>query len=344
MPKIFYVPIEPYEERYTGQWYRWFGAAFKELGIDYEYIDAERLTDTIVDGQVLDVYGTNFYKASQLMVLIGKLKAGKIKDGDVIFLADLWFPGVEMLAYIRNMTRVNFKIFGIFHAGTWDRNDFTFKTGMRKWGKYIEAGWIRLADKIFVATEYHKELIIEHNARINRNKIIVTNGLPFEAHEVRREVPKENIVVFPHRLDVEKRPDLFDGIVMAIKAHYPHLKWKFLKTKTCCKTKEEYYQLLGKAKIAISFAEQETFGYAMLEAVANGCVPIVPNALSYEEMDIYPEEYCYDNTSFCAGYVASDILLKCIKDFDSGKCPPIQVEKLDQYKTVKFLEKVLCHV
>ena len=53
--------------------------------------------------------------------------------------------------------------------------------------------------------------------------------------------------------------------------------------------------MLAKSKIAISFAEQETFGYAMLEALTFDCVPVVPNKLSYKEMAWYPMKFAnYD--------------------------------------------------
>ena len=49
-------------------------------------------------------------------------------------------------------------------------------------------------------------------------------------------------------------------------------------------TKEQYHNLLGTAKFALSFAEQETLGISMYEAACAGAVPIVPNRLSYIEM------------------------------------------------------------
>ena len=56
--------------------------------------------------------------------------------------------------------------------------------------------------------------------------------------------------------------------------------------------KAAYYSLLSRSVAAVSFALQETFGYAMLEATALGCVPIVPDRLSYPEL--FPG-YCYSS-------------------------------------------------
>jgi hypothetical protein len=55
-------------------------------------------------------------------------------------------------------------------------------------------------------------------------------------------------------------------------------------TKKFCDTKDRYYQILQKAYISVSFADQETWGIAMQESVICGCLPLVPNRLSYSEM------------------------------------------------------------
>ena len=49
---------------------------------------------------------------------------------------------------------------------------------------------------------------------------------------------------------------------------------------------------MSKAKVVISFALQENFGFSILEACYLGCIPIVPNRLVYPEL--YGEKYLYD--------------------------------------------------
>ena len=57
-------------------------------------------------------------------------------------------------------------------------------------------------------------------------------------------------------------------------------------------SKDEYYDLLSRAKVVVSFALQENFGFSIAEAVYLGCVPVVPNRLVYPEF--YSEQYLYD--------------------------------------------------
>ena len=54
-----------------------------------------------------------------------------------------------------------------------------------------------------------------------------------------------------------------------------------------------YRALLRGADIVLSTAGHEFQGLAVLQAVANGCLPVVPRRLAYPE--IYPAQYCYDS-------------------------------------------------
>jgi len=56
----------------------------------------------------------------------------------------------------------------------------------------------------------------------------------------------------------------------------------------------DYHALLYAADIVLSTALHEFQGLAVLEAVAAGCLPVVPQRLSYPE--IYPEAFCYHSS------------------------------------------------
>jgi len=306
---LYNIPIESLEERYSADWNIWFPREFRNFNIEFKTIYPDTLTEVIKDGSFLDVCGTNYFKAGQLKILTKKLFTGEIKDGDVLFFHDLWFPGLEMLQYIRQGKGVDFKIYGILHAGTYDPYDFLSKKGMRPWGKDLENSWFKFIDKIFVATQFHKDLIIL-SRNIDPEKIVVT-GLPIFKPKY-SPVRKENIVVFPHRLDSEKNPQMFDELASWLKRSM--VGWKFIKSKDVCKTKKEYYELLNRSTIAVSFADQETWGIAQLEAVFLGCIPMVPDKLSYHELYnesfkyIYFEECILKIRKFMEGHIPYDDL------------------------------------
>lgn len=295
---LYHVPIEPYETRYTADWIEQFEYEFRKAGVKFRTILGERVTQKIGTGSVLDACGTNIFKLTQLQKLIKLINEGEIKSGDILFFCDLWFPGIESLFYIRNITKIDFKIVGILHAGTYDPADFTCREGMRSWGKYLELSWFSEFDMIFSATQFHKELILKGvEASLYSfpakgeliDKIKVT-GIPFYSEQLKFYYPikeKENIVIFPHRTDKEKHPEMFDLFSKYIAAD----GFKFIKTIEETKSRDEYFQLLAKSKIMLSFAEQETFGYSTLEAMALGNVVIVPDRLSYVET--VPEQFRY---------------------------------------------------
>lgn len=307
---IWNLPIESLEERYSAQWNVWWPREFAVNKVEFRTIYGQTLTDNIQDGVFLDVCGTNYFKASQLMQIALLCHSREVQDSDVFFFHDLWHPGLEMLAYMRNGLGIDFKICGILHAGTYDPFDFISKCGMGKWGKKLEESWFTIVDKIFVATDFHKRMIVGSRT-IDPDKISVT-GLPIYFDELPQfESTKENIVVFPHRLDSEKNPQVFDRIA----EKFAWTGWQFIRTKDVCKTKNEYYSLLSKAKIAVSFADQETWGIAQQEATAYGCFPLVPNDLSYAEM--YPA--CFRFSGLTRGEITLSSIMRIPESYEGER-------------------------
>ncbi len=277
------VPIEPLPERYSIQWDTWFKKEFEQSFACVHTIYGDTSTRKIEVGSFLDVFDTNQYKASQLHQIIQLIRKDTSKKY-ILFFHDLWFPGLESLAYIRDGAGVDIKITGCLHAGSYDPNDFLSRQSMGVWAEPLENSWFQIIDTIFVATKFHKKLLTA-NRWVYPDKIQVT-GFPLY-DDFSYTTPKENIVVFPHRLDDEKQPKLFDKLADALK----NTGWQFIKSKDICHNKKEYYDLLSKSKIAVSFALQETWGIAMQEAVYLGNVPVCPDRLSYSEM--YHKSFLY---------------------------------------------------
>jgi len=96
---------------------------------------------------------------------------------------------------------------------------------------------------------------------------------------------KDNLVIFPHRLAPEKQVDVFKEIAKRL----PEYEFVICQEKNL--TKDQYYDLLGRAKVVFSANLQETLGISMYEGVVFGATPVVPDYLSYDEM--YPPEVKY---------------------------------------------------
>lgn len=325
---IVNVPIESLEDRYSADWNKWFA----------EYTDANEipvktiyppvvLRDTIKEGEFLDVVSTTCFKADQIGIICSQVDKGNIpRDEKVVFLIqDGWFP-VEQLAYLRDMLGCHYwKFVGIFHAGTYSKWDLTARSHMYQWGEALENSWFKIYDKIIVGSNHHKRLLLEtRNVPDHKIQVILW---PVKV-PVLDTKHKENIVVFPHRLNVEKQPELFDWLARECSAK----GWWFKRTVDECATKQEYYELLAKSKIAVSLGLEELFGIAMVEATLLGCVPLVPDAFSYKE--VYNESCRYHDIKALVKK-----LQLCMEHIETktGTQLPLPLELFNAYYGVNYM-------
>jgi len=278
LERLIYVPIERLEERYSAQWDDWFRQAFDEQNISYIPV-GDSTERKINHGEFLDVVETNIYKTKQLQQILDIISSDPAQYTTVFFM-DLWFPGIEQLFYIRDGMKLPIKIKGMLHAGSYDPYDFLSRAGMTEWARHFEAMICQEVDEVFLATQFHKDLIWKANLNLSSKKITYVEW-PVETNF--KLLPKENIVVFPHRLAPEKQPWEFEQLEAMFNQKYG-IRAFWIKTKDVCNSKDEYYELLARSKVAVSTATQETFGIAMVEAVNNGCIPVAPNRLSYPEV------------------------------------------------------------
>lgn len=285
--KLINIPIEPIEQRYSVQWDAWFLNHFHLSFSDVVTVYGDKSSGKIEHGSFLDVLDTNEYKTEQAKQVIQLLRTFDDSYRLVLFFHDLWFTDILKIAYIREgMGFKNLRICGCLHAGSYDEYDFLNKTGMTPWAQFFENALFGIVDQIYVATNFHKRLLLKKRM-VNESHIKVTGFPIYMDTFAQPQIKKENIVVFPHRLDSEKQPELFDELAKRL----DFTGWKFIKTMDVCKTKQDYYDLLAKSKIAVSFALQETWGIAMQEAALCGAIPVCPHRLSYQEMYLKPFRY-----------------------------------------------------
>lgn len=281
--RLFLFPIEPLEERYSAQWLSWFTEAARHR-FDYWPMLGQRLTQKIETGEFLDAFDTNYWKATQLASFVSLARAAKLRADDIVLFLDGWSPTVEQVAYIRDAIRVPFRMVGLLHAGTWDPYDFLTRNGFTRWARDAERSWLEAFDAVAVATKFHQLLINETFPRVGR---VHVTGFPLLAQEWQSHAlpwdQRQKLVVFPHRLAPEKDPDMWDEIAVKYRELHPSSYVRFVETKKVCRTKADYYALLGSARVAVSCARQETWGIAMLEAASLGCWPVAPARLSYPE-------------------------------------------------------------
>lgn len=341
--KIWHVFIEPVENRYPQLWARWFSEEIESRNGFYEELDGRskhgfirgdtQFRTNIKNGSFLDVTSTVAYKASQLIKIAKYIDQGKIVEGDMLFFHDLWFP-LEMLYYLIDGLKIDLKVRGILHAGTYDVNDFTYKRGMSSWGADIEKAWFRRVEQVYVCSNYHAKLL-QTEREIPMWKTVYVD-FPYKWKELDRyrNDEKDIEVVFPHRLDAEKCPELIaklreKGVEVFVTAN------KGL-------SREEYLRVLGRAKYAVSWSYQETFGIAMAEAFRLGAIPLVPNRLSYPEL--FPEVCLFDSQEGLVGAVTSGYSPRFDTCLGTGKSlHPCFRDKEDPFRHLSHLLESPCY-
>ena len=111
-----------------------------------------------------------------------------------------------------------------------------------------------------------------------------------------KNMPKRDLILFPHRVAPEKQLDTF----LDIKDSLP--QYEFVVCQEQQLTKNEYHNLLGEAKLVFSANLQETLGISWYEGAVVDAIPMVPDRLSYREMALeefkYPSEWTQDFSSY----------------------------------------------
>lgn len=311
---LWLLPIEPLPERYSIQWIEWFREALTARGVHHMFIPGATLTSSVETGTVLDAVGTNYWKATQLRNVCELFHSGDIKDGDKIFAFDVWFPGLEMIPYMATLKGIRVDLYGFLHAGSYTTEDFA--EPLSAWAQHSERAWIRACRKVFVGTAYHADAFARRRLQAwpeYKRRLVVT-GNPFSClgiHDLcsstKPVAQREKIVVYPHRFDREKRPNVFMDIMEALWTERQDFRVVFttsrpsfrsndpalLERLKACKfayeiranlTKCEYYQTLADSRVFVSTTIEENFGYCLAEAMLLGCTPVVPYAYSHPEL------------------------------------------------------------
>jgi len=307
MSRIFIVDLEPLESRYTKDWKTHIPKILREKGHDVTVISGpEDMPKNTTPGAFLDFYATNAYKARQVENMARLFCAGEIKDGDHFLFTDAWHPGIINLRYMADLGGVKIITSGLWHAGGYDEKDILGqKLGNTKWREYAEKSFFEAFDHNYFASKFHIDLFCKELLGMNYSEAcgpsakIIRTGWPMEYEEETlkpyKDIPKENIVLFPHRISPEKQVEIFRDLANYIP------EAQFIVGQDIPRNKHEYYQLLGRTKIIFSASLHENLGISTCaEGPLLGCIPLAPNRLSYKEIFntfpefIYPSEWTLD--------------------------------------------------
>jgi glycosyltransferase involved in cell wall biosynthesis len=285
---IFIVDIESVETRYTAQWKKYLPKQLtRHTNENVMTISGGDTPQATTPGAFLNFGGTNVYKSKQLEKIGEMFCNGDIKDGDYFLYTDAWNPTVIQLKYMSELLGVKIKIGGMWHAGSYDPADFLGRLiGDKPWVRNAERSMFECYDDNFFATDFHIKLFKD---TLDVSDKTTRTGWPMEYMsaelEAFKDMPKKDIILFPHRIAPEKQPDMFYDI----KESLPQYEFVVAQEKT--RSKDDYHNLLAESKMLFSANLQETLGISGYEGLLLDVIPMVPDRLSYSEM--YEDDFKY---------------------------------------------------
>ena len=298
---VYIVDIEAVDTRYTKQWKEHLPEQMQQALVS----DAAVLDEVVVisggdvpqattPGAFLNFGGTNVYKSNQLMQIATLFCNGRVRSGDYFLYTDAWNPTVIQLKYMARLLGVDIRIGGMWHAGSYDPQDFLGRLiGDEPWVRDAERSMYSCYDDNYFATQFHIDLFEETYTNELENHLPVQVGWPMEylrnSLTAYAGMEKRNLILFPHRVAPEKQVDIFRDL----KESMP--EYEFVVCQEQELTKNEYHNMLGEAKLVFSANLQETLGISWYEGALVDTIPMVPNRLSYSEMAVgeflYPSEW-----------------------------------------------------
>ena len=273
MSRLIFIPQYPTPMRYSEWWYNEFPREFRARGFDVLKLGEKYLSTTQrADAQMFSPITTAInFEVEQ----INEYMSMDILDDDILFLADLSFPGFFSNVLYHKKPH---KCYAFCHATSLNYLDYFEPVRSSKFP--CETAHASLFRKVFLGSYYHMRKLSDW-----RNTVVTY--LPYPPELCKTKVVKEKKYKFcSASRPTEQKVDTF--IEKAIEGTFndkivrmDHSSW------------DSYYSFLSSSKILLISAKEDTFGYQIIDAVINGCIPIAPNKLSYPEL--LPKEYLYDN-------------------------------------------------
>ncbi len=220
----------------------------------------------------------------------------------ILFL-DFFAPGLETLAFFRDISKQEKKMGALIHGGTFVENDLYDW----EWLKQSEKTWFEIFDLLYVPSKFLKNQIpLKYQNKVHVFPWGMDN---YDEEKIKHTWHERAIdIIFPHRLDKDKGIDDFIELVkrmpdclFAVTVPQKQISGKYYNTicelSNCDIIMGEdddlHKKTLQNSKFVFSSALQENFGYSVIKSVCEGCIPILPNRLVYPE--IFGIDMCYNS-------------------------------------------------
>jgi len=280
MRRIIFVPQYPTPMRYQEWWfwqlpYKFHSAGFDVKILGEKYVKSNKIyaADDDSFSPVQNAIDLETHQIREYMDL-------KLRKDDILFLADLSFPGffANVLYHKRPILSYAF-----CHATSLNTYDYFKQTRHSK--ASVEIAHTRMFENVFVGSYYHQGKLDYAGFTDNIKVIYLPLPPPQIIYPIQRE--KKRLLTSVSRVSQQK---VNKCIEEAAEQQY---NTKIYRKKH--KTWEDYCKTLSESQILLVSANEETFGYQVVDAIMNNCIPVVPDDFSYPEL--VDREYRYRNTT-----------------------------------------------
>jgi len=279
--RLAVFPQLPVYNRYTEQWIPMWVKELSKQGVTFEMFGSYGVC--CFDRNIEYNYFTNtsesiIYECNQI-----KEFTECINEFTHLLVLDADFPGLTAsIIPTYKLMNPKLKCFAYLHAGSYCNGDVYTKTkAIHQSKKQQELAMLMTYDKIFVATQYHKQKVERYFDRIFEN--VVVTGIPLgrdAIHEMVEEIPFESksgifIAGRMEQSNIKHMEEIVDAFPKE-KIYHPLNTPPF-------NNRREFLNFLNKCKVVVSLKTEDTFGLITAETAILGGLPLCPNKFAYPE-------------------------------------------------------------
>ena len=278
--RVLFVPQFPSELRYQEWWFSELPNQFKKRGIEVLTLGEKFIESIQLRRSKVDMFSPINQAIEFETEQIKEYMSIGVQDDDILFLADTSFPGLFVNTLYHKRCK---KMYAFCHATSLNKHDYFSSVRFSKYP--VETFHATLFDTIFVGSKYHKDKLTGPTKDIYWQNTKVTY-LPFHPAEelIVKPLKKTIDIMSASRPSIQKVDSQLESYIegqLNVKIQRPVSSTWF-----------NYYWNLNSAKILLITAHEDTFGYQIVDAIRNHCIPIARNSLAYTEL--LPRQYLYE--------------------------------------------------
>ena len=271
MPRVIFVPQYPTPMRYQEWWWNKFPEEFAKEDLDVLILGAEHAEMMQYRRGTMSMFSPIHAAIELECAQIDEYMNLETKEDDILFLADISFPGFFSNVLFHKRVK---RMFAFCHATSKNYKDYFAPLKNQKFP--IETAHSQLFDAVFIGSDYHDDKLKWDNTLVTR--------LPYPPFEGVKINKKSFDIMSASRPNPQKVDALLERNVETRfgKIHRPETSTWF-----------NYQWNLACSKILLITSFEDTFGYQIVDAVMNDCIPLAPNSCSYPEL--LSREYLYED-------------------------------------------------